>query len=99
MREVRSGTHRLYKGSYIITFYDDCDEYLKYMFDNVRDILKFQGKEINSKNVNLINIEIYRALKTKTHITRFLTGEIITLHLIKINNKKGENKNGNQKLC
>ena len=84
MREVRSGSHKFYKGSYLIAFYDSDDEFLKYLFDNVRDILKFQRKELTNKNINNINIEIYRAMKTETHATRFLTGETLSLHLIKI---------------
>ena len=83
MREVRSGTFRYYKGSFFIVFYDKTDEWIKYIFDNVRDILKFMGKEINRQNVNLINNELYRALKTDTHFTRFLTGEVLTVHIVK----------------
>lgn len=84
MREIRTGTHKFYKGSYIIVFYDEDDEYLQYIFDNVRDILKFQKKELTARNVNTINIEIYKALKKQKGITRFLTGELMNVHLIKI---------------
>lgn len=83
MKEVRRGTFRLYKGSYFIVFYDKTDEYLKYMFDNARDILKFMGKAITRKNVNIVNNELYKALKTDTHFTRFLTGEVLRVYIIK----------------
>ena len=83
MREVRRGTFQLYKGSYFIVFYDKTDEYLKYMFDNARDILKFMGKAITRKNVNIVNNELYKALKTDTHFTRFLTGEVLRVYIIK----------------
>lgn len=88
MREVRKGTYKYYKGSFIITFYDKTDEYLMYMFDNVRDILKFMEKPITRANVNLINNEIYRALKTETHFTRFLTGEVLKVYLCKVGRAK-----------
>lgn len=83
MREVRSGTFKLYKGSFFIVFYDKTDEWLQYMFDNVRDILKFMGKPITRQNVMIVNNELYRALKSETHFTRFLTGEVLRVHIIK----------------
>lgn len=83
MKEIRKGTFKLYKGSFFIVFYDKTDTYFKYMFDNVREILKFMNKPINKTNVNLINNEIYRALKTDTHFIRFLTGEVLRVYIIK----------------
>ena len=83
MKEYRRGTHKFYKGSFFIVFYDKLDEYLLYMFDNVREILTFMGKPITRNNVNLINNEIYRALKTENHFTRFLTGEVLRVYIIK----------------
>lgn len=83
MKEVRRGTFRYYKGSYFIVFYDKTDEYLKYMFDNVRDILTFMRKPINRHNVNVINNELYKALRTDTHFCRFLTGEVLRVYIVK----------------
>ena len=61
----------LYKEKYFIVFYSLDDEELLYMFDNVREICKFQGKELTRTNINLINVEIYRGLKRKTRVVRF----------------------------
>lgn len=83
MKEVRRGTFRYYKGSFFIVFYDKTDEYLRYMFDNVRDILTFMKKPITRQNVNIINNELYRALKTDEHFTRFLTGEVLRVYIVK----------------
>lgn len=88
MREIRTGTHKLYKGSYFIVFYDKTDEYLKYMFDNVRDILAFQNKPLTRANINRVNVELYRALKTDTHFTRFLDGNVLRVHLINLDNEE-----------
>lgn len=88
MREVRRGTYKYYKGSFIISFYDKTDEYLMYMFDNVREILTFMEKPITRANVNLINNELYRALKTENHFTRFLTGEVLRVYITKIGRAK-----------
>lgn len=85
---TRRGTHKLYKGEYFIVFYDKTDTELLYSFDNVREILKFQGKEITRQNVNLLNVELYRALKSKEHFVRFLTGEVLRVYII--NEKENE---------
>lgn len=82
LREIRSGTHKLYKGKYFIVFYDKTDSELLYMFDNVREILAFQNKPITRQNVNLVNVELCRALKTETRFTRFLTGEVLKVFII-----------------
>lgn len=84
MKEFRNGTHKLYKGNSFITFYDKTDERILYMFDNVREILKFQKKECNRTNVNRINVEIYIALKRKGHFTRFLNGTLMRLYIINL---------------
>lgn len=73
-----------YKGTYIIVFYDIDDERLLYMFDNTREIVKFTGREVTKQNVNLVNVMLYRALRTDTHIVRFLTGELMRVYIIEI---------------
>lgn len=73
---------KLYKNKYFLVFYDKTDEDLMYMFDNVRDILKFMGKSLTKQNINLINVEIYRALSSKEHFCRFLTGEVLRIYII-----------------
>ena len=90
MREVRMGSHKYYKGKFFIVFYDKSDEYLQYMFDNVREILEYLGKPITRQNVNIINNELYRALRSETHFTRFLNNQILRVYIIKEKNKKKE---------
>lgn len=82
MGATRSGPRKLYKGKYFIVFYDKTDMNFLYSFDNVREILKFKKKEITRQNVNLINVELYRALKTETHFVTFLTGEVMRVYII-----------------
>lgn len=72
----------LYKGRYFLVFYDKTGEEFKYMFDNVREILKFMGKAVTRNNVNLINVELYRALSSEMHFCRFLTGEVLRVYMI-----------------
>lgn len=83
MATRRRGTHKYYKGSYFIVFYDSSDEIFRYMFDNAREILEFMGKPITRQNVNIVNNELYRALRTESHITRFLNNEVLRVYIIK----------------
>lgn len=78
-----------YKGKYFISFYDKTGDLFVAMFDNVRDILKYQGKPITRRNVNLLNVELYRSLKSEEHFTKILTGEVMRVYII----EKGENEN------
>ena len=83
MKEVRKGTYKYYKGEFFIAFYDKDGEWPEYVFDNVREILTFMNKPITRNNVNIVNNEIYRALKSDNHYVRFLTGDLLTLYIIK----------------
>lgn len=80
--------NKFYKNKYVIVFYDKTDEFFRYMFDNVRDILKFQKRECNRQNIVQVSVELYRALRSKEHFTRFLTGEVMRVYIIDI--KEGE---------
>ena len=71
----------LYKGKYFIVFYSIDEEELLYTFDNVREICQFQGKKPTRANINLINVEIYRGLKRKTRIVKFLTGKPMKINI------------------
>ena len=79
---IQRNTRSLYKGRFFLVFYDKFDENLKYMFDNVRDILKFMGQEVTRLNVNRVNVELYRALSRKEHFCRFLTGVVLRVYMI-----------------
>ncbi len=80
--EQKFNKRSLYKGKYFLVFYDKTDEELLYLFENVREILKFMGKEITRQNINIINVELYRALRSTEHFCRFLTGEVLRVYMI-----------------
>lgn len=79
---------KFYKNKYFIVFYDKDDENFLYLFNNVHEILKFQNKEINHQNVNLINVEIYRALKREGNFCKFLTGETMVIHIYDVEDEE-----------
>ena len=84
MKEVRSGPHKYYKGKYFLIFYDKTDEIPLYIFNNVREILTFKNKEANKYTVNQINQELYRALRSEEHFVTFLTGKVMRVYMISI---------------
>lgn len=84
MREIRYGPRQYYKGSFFIIFYDKTDEIPLHIFDNVREILNYQKKELTRHNINQINVELYRALKSGNHFTRFLTGKLMRVYIINL---------------
>lgn len=84
MRSIRTGPRQFYNGRFFIVFYDKTDEEFLYMFDNVREILQFQKQPITRQNVNLINVQLYRALRSEHHFTRLLTGEVMRVYTINI---------------
>lgn len=81
-REPRTGSRDYYRGKFFIVFYDETDEIMMHMFNNVREILAFQCKEVTRTNVNLINVELVRALKREGRDCWFLTGEHMKVYLI-----------------
>lgn len=82
--KVRKGSHSLYHGRFFLVFYDESDEQLLYIFDNCREILKFQNKEITRENINAINFYLFKALSRENHYCRFLTGKPMRVYLIDI---------------
>lgn len=73
---------KYYRGKYLIVFYDKTDELLLYMFNNVKEILKFQNKKLTKKNINLVNVELYRALKREGNFCKFLNGSTMRVYII-----------------
>lgn len=73
---------KLYKGRYFIAFYDKTDEHFIELFDNVREILRWQGKPITRRAVNQVNVMLCRALQSEHHFTRLLTGEVMRVYII-----------------
>lgn len=71
-KKKERGKRIFYKGSKFIVFYDMHDEYIENMFDNVKEILKYKKLPLTPHNLNLLNVEIYRALRREGHKTRIL---------------------------
>ena len=80
-RKIR---RKFYKGKFLIAFYDKNDEFLEYLFDNVREILVFMKQPLTPRNINLVNVELYKALKSENHMAKFLTGNWLRVYAVPI---------------
>ena len=83
--EQRHGPTKYYNGRYFLAFYDSSDEHLLYTFDNVKEILRFQKKEISRKNVHLVDKALCIALRRDKHQCEFLTGSQMRVYLVDLN--------------
>jgi len=72
-----------YKGRYAIAFYAADDETFVDIFDNVVEICEYKKKKnITFNDINLIRVDIRRALDREDHSTRMLNGELMHVYLI-----------------
>lgn len=72
---------QLFKGRYIITFYD-LDDNIVAVFNNIKEIAKYRGEEITQESYTQLKCYLYRALKRENHITRMLDGNLMQVYLI-----------------
>lgn len=75
--EESNSNKKFYKKKYCIAFYDKTGEQFIDSFDNIRDILKHRGLPTTRRNVNTLNVELYRALRKDTHFTEMLDGRTV----------------------
>lgn len=76
-----------YKGQYLIVFYDRTGEWLLHMFNNVRDLLAFQGREMTRHNILNADKLLMRALNKENHSTRMLDGTFMKVYVIDIDDE------------
>lgn len=77
-------TEKLYKNKYVIAFYERDDDTLKYVFDNLTEVCKELGLEVNRKNMNRIQVDIYRSLRRKNHQTNIFRGQCMKVYLVDV---------------
>ena len=75
---------KLFKGRYVIVFYDATDEWQIAMFDNIHQICKYKKLDYTPASYNLVKIELYRALRRPGNRTTMLTGETMHVYLVDI---------------
>lgn len=80
--DLREIDIKYFKGRYCIVFYDSQDEWCEAIFNNIKEICHYKKLGFNSKNYNLVKVELYRALKREDHSTRMLNGKLMHVYLI-----------------
>jgi hypothetical protein len=81
---VRSEDEKLYKNKYVLAVYDRDDDTLKYLFDNLKELCEVLGLEVNRKNMNKVQVNVYRALKRPDHQTNLFRGRCYKIYIVDI---------------
>lgn len=75
---------KLYKGKYVLVFYEKDDDTLKYLFNNLREVCEKLGWEINRRNMNRIQVDIYRSLRRPNHQTNLFRRQCLKVYIVDI---------------
>lgn len=78
----RKGNEKYNHKKQFIAFYDENDEFLVATFDSLKEICKHKKLEVNSKNLNLLQVHLCLALKRQDRTTWMLNGKQMHVHLI-----------------
>lgn len=92
---AKSSSDSYYKGRYIIAFYEDegDDETFRIAFNNVTEICKYKGLEVNTSNINMIHQALYLALNEKNEPTTKLIDNVrLKVYLIDMIDEIRENE-------
>lgn len=75
---------KLYKGHYVIVFYEQDDDTFKYLFNNITEICKELGLDVNRKNMNKIQVDIYRSLRRSNHQTNLFRRQCLKVYIVDV---------------
>ena len=75
---------KLYKDKCILAFYEKDDDTLKYIFDNITDVCRELGWEVNRHNMNRLQVSIYRSLRRENHQSNLFKGKCYKVYMIDI---------------
>ena len=76
--------NRPYKNKYYIAFYDRHGEDFVALFDNIHEILNYKNIKFSRAEYNKHMIELYRSLRSDNHFTKMLTGKLMTVWLVDV---------------
>lgn len=75
---------RLYKDKYVIAFYEKDDDTLAFVASNLREVCMRLGWETTRKNMNYIQVDVYRSLRRPNHQTNLFKGKCYKVYIIDI---------------
>lgn len=73
---------RLYKKKYVLAFYERDDDTLAFLADNLVEVCERLGWEVNKKNMNYIQVDIYRSLRRSNHQTNLFRGRCYKVYIV-----------------
>lgn len=73
---------RLYKTKYVLAFYEKDDDTLVFIANNCIEICKRLGWKVNKRNMNYIQVDIYRSLRRSNHQTNLFRGKCYKVYII-----------------
>lgn len=73
-----------YRGRYVIVFYEKDDDTFKFMFNNIRELCKYLGWELNKRNLNRLQVNIFRSLQRYNHQTNLFKGQCLKVYIVDI---------------
>ena len=77
-------SEKLYKDKYILAFYEKDDDTLKYIFNNIKEVCEKLNLEVNKRNMNKIQVDIYRSIRRPNHQTNFFRGQCLKVYIVDI---------------
>lgn len=82
MKRHYNKKNNLYKKKYYIVFYASDDDTFVAGFDNPIEICRYKNLEVTETNIQLVRVELYRAIKKQSHRTHMLNGKLMYVYLI-----------------
>ena len=81
---MSSEDEKLYKNKYVLAVYERDDDTLRYLFDNLKELCEVLGWEVNRKNMNRVQVNVYRALKRPDHQINLFRGQCYKIYIVDI---------------
>ena len=92
-------SQQLYKKRYVIAFYEKDDDTLKYLFNNVEQVCKAAGFEVNSHNMNKISVWLYDSLKRDDHRSKVFREQNLRVYILDVTDDEDDmNENERSEL-
>lgn len=73
---------KLYKKKYVLAFYEKDDDTLAFIASNLVEVCKRLGWEVNKKNMNYIQVDIYRSLRRQNHQTNLFRKKCYKVYIV-----------------